>query len=53
MTFSGYILSEIDDIYGNKIIVPIAPTEFPYYVTPNGDSSANTVALSSLISGCT
>jgi hypothetical protein len=37
MTFSGYILSEIDDIYGNKIIVPIAPTEFPYYVTPNGD----------------
>ena len=37
MNHSGYILVEIEDIYENKFIVPIAPTEQAYYVTPDGE----------------
>jgi hypothetical protein len=37
MNYSGYILAELEDIYGNNFIVPIAPTENPYYVTHDGE----------------
>jgi len=43
MNHSGYILVELEDIFENKFIVPIAPTDSAYYVTYDGDFTLDQV----------